>query len=68
MSATKPRRPTLELIGAIIGVAIAAFGAAALIGKVRAVDVVALFAGGFAAGAGFVGALTKYRAARREGA
>jgi hypothetical protein len=62
------RRPTRELIGAILGVAIAAFGAAALIGKVRAVDVVALFAGGFASGAGFVSALAKYRAARKGAA
>lgn len=68
MSANKPRRPTLELIGAIIGVAIAAFGAAALVGKVRAVDVVALFAGGFASGAGLVGALHKFRAARKAAA
>lgn len=68
MSASSSRRPTLELIGAIVGVAVAAFGAAALIGKVRAVDVVALFAGGFAAGAGFVGALAKFRAARKPAA
>ena len=65
MSAQASRRPVLELVGAIVGVAVAAFGAAALVGQVRAVDVLALFAGGFASGAGLVGALTKFRAARK---
>lgn|GEM_PF-1558650 len=64
MNSKPPRRAILELVGAIIGTIVALLTALALIGKVRAVDVVALFAGGFAAGAGLVGALTKFRAAR----
>lgn len=62
----KPEKsPRKELIVAIIGVAVALLGTSALLGKVRAVDILTIFAGGFTAGGALVGAVVKFRAARR---
>lgn len=58
------RGPKLEVIGAIIGLVVAVASAWGMRDRVRAVDILALFAGGFGAGVGLILAITKLRAAR----
>jgi hypothetical protein len=54
-------RERLAFIGAIIGILVAFLGAYQMIGKIRTVDIVTLFFGGFGAGAGMVKVILDYR-------
>ncbi len=58
------RRQRLELIGTLLGFAVAGYGAWSMRGHLRAVDILTLFGGGFGAGASFVALVAKRRAAR----
>lgn len=60
------RGPRLELIGAVIGLMLACTSAWGMRDRVRAVDILALFAGGFGAGVALILAIVKLRAARAE--
>lgn len=57
----------LAQLGTVLGFAVALWSAALLVDRVRAVDIVALFAGGFGAGAGLTALLVERRDANREG-
>jgi hypothetical protein len=54
-------RKRLDLIGTILAIFIAFFGAYQMIGNIRTVDIITLFFGGFGAGAGMVKLILDYR-------
>ncbi|HMC83641.1 MAG TPA: hypothetical protein VKL61_10465 [Candidatus Polarisedimenticolia bacterium] len=56
-----PRKSFLPIFAALFSAAVALLSAWRLQGRVRSVDIVALFFGGFGAGAGVMRAITKAR-------
>jgi dolichyl-phosphate-mannose--protein O-mannosyl transferase len=54
-------RKRLSLIAAILGIFIAIFGAYQMIGRIRIVDIITLFFGGFGAGAGMIKMISDFR-------
>jgi hypothetical protein len=54
-------RKRLDIIGTILAIFIAFFGAYQMIGNIRTVDILTLFFGGFGAGAGMVKMILDYR-------
>ena len=67
----KPReksllRARLSLAGAVLAAVAALMSALQMQGRVRNVDILTLFAGGFGAGAGLVGAVVGMRRAKAE--
>lgn len=62
---TEKRRTLLRTLALIASLAVALFAAASMIGNLRAVDVVALFFGGFGAGAATIGFVHELRGRRR---
>jgi hypothetical protein len=54
-------RKRLDLLGIALAIFIAFFGAYQMIGKIRTVDIITLFFGGFGAGAGMVKLILDYR-------
>ena len=57
-------RARLSLAGAVLAAVAALMSALQMQGRVRNVDILTLFAGGFASGAGLVGAVVGMRRAR----
>ncbi len=55
----------IGLISAIACLAVAALGAAQMLDRIRLVDILTLFVGGFGAGAGMVKAIIDFRAQRK---
>ncbi|HEX3072491.1 MAG TPA: hypothetical protein VHP30_02655 [Ignavibacteriales bacterium] len=55
------KKKNLYLIAAIISAAAAALGVFSLIGEARLVEVIAIFAGGFGAGASITSAIRAYK-------
>jgi len=58
----------LALAGAIVAGVAALFSALQMQGRVRTVDILTLFAGGFGAGVGVVGAVVEWKRARERAA
>ncbi len=63
---TESAKRRLKLIGAVVTVAVALIAALSMVGRVRLVDVLILFFGGFAAGASLVGYIRQRRAGDRR--
>lgn len=59
-----PKREKLALGVAVVSCVVAVVAALKVVGQVRLVDAIALFAGGFGAGAGLVGAVIRHRQRR----
>jgi len=59
-------RARLSLAGAVLGALAAVMSALQMQDRVRNVDILTLFAGGFGAGAGLVGAVVGMRRAKAE--
>jgi len=57
-------RARLSLIGALVAAVAALMSALQMQGRVRTVDILTLFAGGFAAGVGVVGGIVEMRRAK----
>lgn len=60
----RPKTPRRELIIAVIGLVVAFVSAWGMLDRVRAVDILALFAGGLSAGVALGVAITKVKAAK----
>ncbi|RPI06293.1 MAG: hypothetical protein EHM64_03550 [Ignavibacteriae bacterium] len=56
----------LGLVGSILGIVVAFFGAYQMIGRIRTVDILTLFFGGFGAGAGMIKMILDYRKERNR--
>ena len=54
-------RKRLDLMGTALAIFIAFFGAYQMIGKIRTVDIIILFFGGFGAGVGLLKTILDYR-------
>ncbi|MGD1044228.1 MAG: hypothetical protein ABR936_02745 [Bacteroidota bacterium] len=54
-------RKRLGFIGAILGIVVAFIGAYQMIDKIRIVDIITLFFGGFGAGAGLIKVIMDHR-------
>jgi hypothetical protein len=54
-------RKRFGLIGTILGILVAVIGAYQMIGKIRTVDIITLFFGGFGTGVGMVKMILDYK-------
>lgn len=56
----------IGLIGAICGIIVAVLGAVQMADRLRLVDIITLFVGGFGAGAGMVKTIIDYKNSRKR--